>query len=92
MQYLGKRRMYELAIKLFRCDDTASHFSKCVDSHYSKYRGMEWLTVYGNQDKYILCVDKCGAYLSVEVYDCDGQRIRRQVLNGFGKYQVAVPR
>ena len=90
MKYLGKRKLYELAKELFVYEDTLVYFSKFMDSYYKKYRGMEWLTVYGHSNKYVICTEHCGKYLSIEVYDEEDCRIMRKVLNGFGKCEVNI--
>ena len=90
MKYLGKRRMYKLASELFRCDDTSTYFTTCVESSYKKCNGMEWLITFGQENKYILCADKYGAYLSIEVYDNTDRKTVRKVLNGFGKQTVNI--
>lgn len=90
VQYLKKRKLFELAKQVFtdECD------LKLSRSEYKFYRGTEWLKIWTDDYVYELCSMHGGNYLSADTYYYDemGARIhvQRDVLNGFGVHKVNI--
>lgn len=65
---------------------------KCT--HYTFYRGMEWLRYHTGSYSYVVCAQNNGNYLTIEQSYCDDDGelhcLKREVLNGYGKYTYEI--
>lgn len=91
MQYLKKRKMYEIANKVLALDSNV----KLKDCEYRFFRGTEWLRLRDDTYIYELCSMAGGNYLSVETYFYDMELSKRvqvsfKVLNGWGKCEFPI--
>lgn len=90
VSYLKKKKMHELAKKLFDLDCNV----RLCDCKYSFYRGSERLCLHDNTYFYELYASSGGNYLTSEIffYDDDGKRVEvsRNILNGFGKREIVI--
>lgn len=88
--YLKKKKMFELAKRLFDLDCDV----KLCDCEYRFHRGSEWLTLHDDTYCYQIYARSGGNYLTTEIffYDDDWNRVEisRKILNGFGKREVSI--
>lgn len=91
MQYLKKKKMFEIANKVLDLD----YDVKLKECEYRFYRGMEWLRLSDDTYIYEICSMKGGNYLSVEKWLYDMELSKRvqvtfKVLNGWGKFEFPI--
>lgn len=91
--YLKKKKMFELAKRLFTDLDPNVKLKNCG---YRFYRGTEWLSIYDDPYGYELSVSNDGNYLIAEVFfycddDCTKKTlVSRKVLNGLEEHGVSI--
>ena len=83
---LGHKKMYDLVSELVG-SELRSEFEQ---SMYEKSGAYEWISVYSGDLKYKLMSGFLGSMLVLTVWDLDGNRLTRRVLNGYGVHKVLI--
>lgn len=77
MQYLGKRKMYQMALDMLKYKD----MPKCMYCEYKFYRGTEWL-IFSTDTCYVkFTVMNCGFWIRVVEKNEEFEVVRDEVLH-----------